>query len=180
MKTILFLLMAVSLFALSPEQVENIKLAYKIGNLIKAKDGETFGYALSGIMLRESSAGKYLVGDDRYKNGKKKPLVDSSLGAMQIRLETARYVASKVDILAWLQEISDTHLMNMLKNNKELSLLVAGQYLKINYERALDRKDFKSNPYYRAISKYNGGWNNKKYYNLIKKDIQKIKREVQL
>jgi hypothetical protein len=84
------------LFALSDEQVKNMKVAYKVGKTIKANNGMTFENTLVGIMGQESSWGKYVLGDKYDNNGKLKSVYESSLGAFQIKLSTAKYTIRKV------------------------------------------------------------------------------------
>ena len=62
----------------------------------------------------------------------------------------------------------------MLLTNTEFSILIAGRYLKRNYEYAL--KKGKWNPYYKTISRYNGGWNNTTYYKRVMKRMKHVNR----
>lgn len=172
---ILFFLMS-SLFALNNKQTKIIKESYNIGKEIKARDGMTFGYALSAIVLQESSAGRDLIGD-KYKNGKLKNFYDSSLGIFQIKLSTAKWIIRRESFLnKYFKNLlhNDKKLVNMLFTNEKFSALVAGYYLKHSYEEAL-LKNFK-NPWFRSISRYNGGWNNTSYYHKIMKRLRYIKR----
>ena len=68
---ILALALSTNLFAIDLDegQLERITKVYKVSKLFKAKDGTTFEQAMSGIYLRESSAGIYNIGDkyeDKY------------------------------------------------------------------------------------------------------------------
>lgn len=157
---------------LSDYQYYNLKKAYNVAKLVKCQDGMTFENAIAGIMLQESSAGKELIGD-KYKNGKLKPIYESSLGMMQIKLSTAKEIISKSKYLnSNFKHLlkNDKRLVNMLLTSSEFSALLASYYLKTYYEIA-KKKGF-SNPYFRAISRYNGGWNNSRYYNKVKKRIK--------
>ena len=165
----LFLLLIPFLaFGVTNKQIENLQLAYKIGKITKAKDGMTFENTLAGIMLTESSARNHRVGD------KEKYLVNCSLGIMQVRVQTARYVAKRVQMLSWVDSLSNKRIAHLLLHNAEFSCMIASQYLKLNYNLAL-KKGYK-NPLYRAISRYNGGWNNTEYYERVKKNSKLAKR----
>jgi len=64
----------------------------------------------------------------------------------------------------------DLELAQLLLSDIEFNVSVGTLYLIQNYEIALKRHY--SNPWFRAISRYNGGWNNKTYY---KKVLEKMK-----
>ena len=169
MKILISLLISVTLFALSEKQKQNIIEAYNVAKLVKAKDGFSFENTVTYIMLQESSAGLELIGD-KYKNGKLKPLLKSSIGIMQIKVSTARETIRKTPFLK--KHFSnlltdDKRIINMLLTSSEFSSLIASHYLVRCYEEA-KRKGY-SNPYFRAISRYNGGWNNQTYYSKIMK-----------
>jgi len=80
--------------ALDKNQLNILKIAYKEASKYKAKNGHVFNDTVCAIILTESSAGKYLVGDN-YLNGKEKPFILKSLGVGQIKLETAIFIISK-------------------------------------------------------------------------------------
>lgn len=167
-----------SLFStsLSKQQIKNLKEAKQVAKLVKAKDGMTFENAIQGIMLVESSAGLELIGD-KYKNGKLKSLYESSLGTLQIKISTAKETIKKSKFLRkYFKHLltDDKKLVNMLLTNIRFSTLIAVYYLKFNYEHAI-RLGF-SKPYFRTISRYNGGWNNKTYYTRVKKRIRWLKK----
>jgi len=155
-----------NVFAMSKYQEENIMIAYKIGKKIKAKNGMTFENTLAAIIFRESSAGRAKIGDD----GK-------SFGAFQISLPTAKRIIIDTKFLKkYFSSLlnDDISLKRMLKNNIELSALLAGFYLKYNYDKNL--KCGSKRAYFRAISLYNGGYNNKKYFRKIMKDMKIVKK----
>jgi len=64
----------------------------------------------------------------------------------------------------------DKQIINLLFTDPRFSAKISTFYLIYNYNYALNHK--MSNPWFRAISRYNGGWVNKKYY---KKVISKMK-----
>ena len=173
-----FLLLFVSsqIFALSKSQVKTIEIAYNIGKQIKTKDNMSFEKALSGIVLQESSAGRELRGD-KYKNGKLKSLHDSSLGIFQIKLSTAKWIIKHNKFMNKYFKYmlkDDKILVNMLFTNKTFSALTAGKYLKTMYEEAKRKK--LSDPWMRAISRYNGGWNNMTYFKKVMKRIHYLEK----
>jgi hypothetical protein len=83
------------LFGLNQDQIRNMKIAYKVGKTIKAKDGTTFENTLASIMGAESSWGEEVIGDKYDKNGRLKSVYESSLGGFQIKLSTAKLTIRK-------------------------------------------------------------------------------------
>jgi len=173
---IMLLLLTISLFAMSREQISVLQTAYSMGKMIKAKNGTSFENTLAAIALTESSAGVDIVGDDRTKTGEKKLLVDSSLGCMQIRISTAKELAKKYKIISWLSNYSDEELGFKLMSSNQLSAMIAGLHIAHYYDVALSRKW--KRPWFKTISRYNGGWNNTYYFNKVKKNMKIIKRLV--
>lgn len=170
----LMLILSVNAHALSEKQMDNLQIAYSIGKITKANDGMTFEKTLASIMLTESSAGKNLVGDDRYKNGTKKPLYKSSLGTMQMQISTARWLSKKYDALQWVQRLNDKQLTAQILNNSKFACILAGYYILYNYELA-QRKGM-WNPYYKTISRYNGGWKNETYFRRVMKNMKLVNK----
>ncbi|MEA3452208.1 MAG: hypothetical protein U9Q83_09955, partial [Bacteroidota bacterium] len=106
--------------------------------------------------------------------GQLKSLYDSSLGAFQIKLSTAKIVIKKnLPDYHYLLEDEDLLVKKLLANIK-FSAVVAANYLKLMYEEAQRRK--KRNPWFKAISRYNGGQNNETYFKLVNKRIRFFKR----
>jgi hypothetical protein len=68
----------------------------------------------------------------------------------------------------------DTLLINKLIGDFEFSATIAGYYLKYLYEQAKIKK--LTNPYRRSIGRYNGGWNNKRYYLKVIKKLKFVKK----
>ena len=68
----------------------------------------------------------------------------------------------------------DIILINLLLNNTKFSALIAGNYLKMLYIEA-QKKGYKY-PYFRALGRYNGGWNNKKYARKVLKMMKLVKK----
>ena len=177
MKYLILLLFTISLSAttLTKSQLEILTTIKAIAQHFKARDGMTFTKALSAIALTESSLGLQIVGDQE----KNKPVSTASLGVFQIRLTTAKYIIRKNPILTCqfghlLHQ--DKILTTFLLTKTEFSTLLAGFYLVMNYEIA--RAKGLSNPWYRAISKHNGGWHNYKYYSKVLKNLHLLEKEI--
>jgi len=159
-------------YGVSTSQLSNLQIAYSIGKITRANDGMSFEKTLASIMLRESSAVSGKIGDDRNRDGSKRTKVNSSLGDMQVRVLTTREVAKKVKSLYWVNTMSDEGIANLLLENTQFNLLVSAHYVRLYYNVAL--KKGLSKPLYRAISRYNGGWNNIDYYEKVMKNMKTI------
>ena len=68
----------------------------------------------------------------------------------------------------------DIALINKLLNDYHFSALIAGYYIKLCYQEA--KRKHLSHPFRRAISRYNGGWNNRRYIKKFRRNIKVIKR----
>jgi len=75
------------------------------------------------------------------------------------------------------QARQDTMLINNLMYNFEFSATIAGHYLLSVYEQA-SHKFGKDRAYWKAVGRYNGGWNNKTYHTKIMKRMKTVKRVV--
>ena len=243
MKIILLILLSLPLMGLSDIQKDKIKISYKIGKSIKAKDGMTFENTLPSIMGQESSWGSVNIGDRFSETGRLKSLYDSSLGNFQIKLSTAKitinmypklkkkygylvnngkstykeyqkykkklnYYKNIINSKVWNKRISkrnkkaikimkwakkeflhnysiwikykkqakqDVKLINKLMYDFKFGALISGYYLKHCYEMSLKRFN-KSETYWKAIGRYNGGWNNRTYYKKIMKRMKTVKK----
>lgn len=161
-------------FELDELQMKLAKKIYKIGKTFKTHDGLTIENTLTAISLRESSLGRFIVGDKK-KNGDFKPLTQMSLGAFQIRVGTAKDVIRNNHLNEYYNLLDDDlKLVNKLLTDPEFGARITGYYFIKNYNEALRRKMW--NPYFRAVSRHNGGWTNNKYYRMFLKDINKIKK----
>lgn len=156
-----------SKYRLDDRQLELLSISYNVGKNIQAKDGMSFEKALSSIVLTETSSGKYVIGDTLDKLKKKRHLLKNSLGPFQIRISTIRVMSCKIKSLNYLKEKSDWWIMNKLLSDYTFGAVIAGNYLKLNYERT----NFN---YFRSISRYNGGNNNWNYYNKVMSNMNII------
>jgi len=233
MKFLKLFLVAIPLFALSTFQKNVLLTAYKIGNQYRAIDGHKFNDTICAIILTESSAGKFLIGDNYFQNGKEKPFLLKSLGVGQVRLETAILVIKKYPqyfpyarklihknplafkvyskylvkinyyediisryqnkhtrrakkVLRWAKNDLRYYKNKMKKYNEyykkdlliaqylladiKFNIRIAVLHLITNYNIAYKRKMW--NPYFKAISRYNGGWKNKIYYKKVMKNME--------
>jgi len=153
----------ISLHAFSEEQIATLQKIRDIAKTLPDRHGETYENTLSAICLTESSAGVNIVGDHR----KGHALSKASLGAMQIRVKTARYIAKKTPSLKWLLKYSDAHIANMLLSNLDLSAQIAAHYIIIlKHSR---------NDYMKVVSGYNGGLINFTYYNRVMKNMRLVR-----
>lgn len=172
--TTIFLTTNVQARQLDKSQEKLAKQIYKIGKSFKTNDGMTIENTLTAISLRESSLGKFIVGD-KLKNGNFKPIEEMSLGAFQIRLGTAKDVIKNNNLYQYNYLLKDdAKLVNRLLTDVKFSAILSAHYFIKNYNEALRRNMW--NPYFRAVSRHNGGWTNNRYYRHFLKDIDKVKR----
>ncbi len=147
---------------LSPQQIEILKMVKSIAKKYPNKEGETFEYTLMAICLSETSAGIFKVGDI----GKDPNIFKASLGIMQVRLQTARFIADKLN-LTEVQKMSDVKLVNHLLGDNEFNVYLATKYL-------VWLSDYTKN-YFRTVSRYNGGNYNRPYYYKVMRNMKLIK-----
>lgn len=155
MRNALFILLVIKaqLMGLSKSQIA-------IKQLVKKESRKYSNYpaTMAAICLTESSYGYYSIGDDTYKDGTKKPLTKSSLGIMQMQVPTARFIAKKSKDYKWLDSLSDKRIATLLLTDDVLAIHLATLYFE--YHRKLYG-------YFGAVSHYNGGTNNRTYYNRV-------------
>jgi hypothetical protein len=232
MKKILFVLPSL-IFALTTTQINILKTTYKIASYYQAKDGHKFNDTMCAIILTESSAGRYLIGDIYFATGKEKPFLLKSLGIGQIKLETAirmilkypqyfknyrnfihknpfafkkyviylqniayyeniihryknKHTKRAKKVLRWAKRElrynqnkmnkykhyyqKDFQLAELLLSDIVFNIKIGTLYLITNYNEAKKRHMW--NPWFKAISKYNGGWYNKRYYKKVIKNMK--------
>lgn len=167
---LLFVFISINVFGydLTEEQIQNIKIAYEIGNEIVWR-GETYGETVAAILFQESHAGsekfktRGVILGDLNSRGKYK-----SLGLMQIQVPALR------DVLRWYPEIlkkyfnyipsNETLLLELLFNDK-FNIEVGALY----FAKMLELKG----SWTKAILAYNIGVNGKvdinNYVNSVKK-----------
>jgi hypothetical protein len=102
-----------------------------------------------------------------------KPLEESSLGAFQIQVPTARFVISNMKLSHYYKYLSDEKaLVNALLTDVNFGATIAVNYLNRNY---LIGKKRQRRAWFFAVSRYNGGNNNVNYVRKISQKIKKIK-----
>lgn len=157
--------LSLNALSLSKEQIENISIAYQVGKTMRINgDAITFENTLAGIILAESSGGIDTV-DKLY----------DSIGPFQIRPATAeRVIRERLPQFQYMLKDRKVLLMKLL-NNTRFSAIIAGNYLIMCYEEAQKRKMW--NPWYKAVSRYNGGWSNNTYVRKVSRKIKLLKNE---
>jgi hypothetical protein len=151
---------------ISPKQLHVLQTVRDIAKSIPDKHGTTYENTISAICLTESDAGDNLVGDYHHK----KSITKASLGAMQIRVQTARHVSQYIPKLSWISKLSDIQIAARLLGDVRLSAKVATYYVVLLHEQ-------RSNSFH-AVSGYNGGMNNYTYYNRVVKNMAIVDRLV--
>ena len=150
----------------SPKQEKILKMVRSIALQYPNATGETFENTAMAICLTETSAGVFKVGDI----GKDPNIFNASLGIMQVRLETAKFLAKKLN---WTEvlEMSDVKLVNKLLGDDEFNVRVAVRFI-------VWLNDYTNHNYFRTVSRYNGGNYNRPYYYRVMKNMDLIKREL--
>ena len=150
---------------LSEEQIKNLNIVREVALNYKDNKGETFPNTLASICMAESSCGINMVGDLEIR---KKGKFYASLGALQIRIPTARYLSSVFpEKLKELHALTDVDLRKKLLIDIRLSAKIASLYL---VHLSNSRKS-----YFKTVSGYNGGVYNYPYFNKVMKWNQKLK-----
>jgi len=164
MKKILFLLLFVNLFALSQGQINLLKTSYNIASKYKSIDNRTFPDTICSIILGESSAGKFIIGDNYFNSGSEKPFLLKSLGVGQVKLETAIIVIKKYP------QFFDNKIKNLINNkNPFLYKKYAIYFEKINYFQDV---------YYRYSHKKNKSKRDIKVIKWSKKELNYYKNKI--
>jgi len=150
----------------TPNQLSTLQTVRDIARTVPDAQGETYENTLAAICLTESSAGRDVIGD--FRNGV--DITKASLGAMQVQVATARFVAERVDKLAWLKTNSDKQIANLLLTDLHLSATIAAHYFVI-------LKNSRRN-YMKSVSGYNGGMENWPYFGRVMKHMKLVKKLV--
>lgn len=163
-----------NIYAMDNNQLNLAKKIYTIGKQFKTVDGMTIEKTLTAISLRESSLGKYVLGDKK-ENGEFKPLREMSLGPFQIRVFTAKEIIRNNELKNYYKYLeNDTALINKLITDVEFGAKLSAYYFIHNYNEAVARG--MSRPYFRAISRHNGGWDNKPYFQALMKNLRTVRK----
>lgn len=168
----LIILFTISSFAnntsnkMTTKQLHVLQTVRDVAKSIPDKHGTTYENTISAICITESDAGDNLIGDFHHK----KSITKASLGAMQIRVQTARHVSQYIPKLSWMSKLSDIQIAARLLGDVRLSAKVATYYVVLLHEQ-------RSNSFH-AVSGYNGGMNNHPYYNRVMKNMAVVDRLV--
>lgn len=108
-----------------------------------------------------------------YIEVKTKELAHSAVGAFQIKAQTAKHVIQEMKLSQFYHLLNnESALIRNLTLDARFAAIIAANYLKLNYEYAVDRKI--QNPWFYAVSKYNGGSKNYTYVNLIRDKMKRL------
>lgn len=151
---------------LNTRQIETLNLVREVAKSMPSKNGHTYEDTIAGIALTESSAGLNNVGD--LKEGDTN-LYNASLGALQVRVETVRYLSDTKSKYKYLREKTDKDIAFMLLENPRFNAEATVDYFLINYNR------FKVDKYFKAISLHNGGVRNYQYVDRVLNNVKTIK-----
>lgn len=140
---------------MTDKQLHVLQTVRDVAKSIPDKNGKTYENIVSAICITESSAGDHTIGDFH----KQKSLTKASLGAMQMKVSTARHVSQYVKTLHWINKLNDMQLAARLLGDTKLGAKIAAHYVVLLHNSRGNS--------FNAISGYNGGMNNPKYYNKI-------------
>ncbi len=165
----IFLVLLITLVSLSARdldfrQILTLKTVKNIACRYPNKKGETLEQTAMAICMAETNGGKVKWGD---KQLLKKGIKNASYGVMQVRLQTARFVA-KIYNLKDVKMMSDTKLITKMMNEIVFNAKIAVLYLVWLSDT--------SKSYFEAVSRYNGGRVNHAYFNKVQKYIKLLKK----
>ena len=150
--------------ALTMQQVVILHTVKNIALQHPNNKGKTFEKTAMAICLVETSGGKANFGD---KQLLKKNIKDASYGIMQVRLQTAKFVA-KVFKLEDVKQMSDIELITNMMQDNNFSAKMGILYIVWLSEH--------SKSYFEMVSRYNGGKVNHPYFNKVQKQLNFLKK----
>jgi len=108
-----------------------------------------------------------------FSHVQQKELSDSSLGTFQIKVNTAKYVIEKMKLSEFYYLLeNESELVYKLLLDIKFGAKIAVNYLKLNYNNAV--RSGIQDPWFHAVSKYNGGSNNYNYVNAIRNKMNRL------
>ena len=155
---------AVSAKGLDFRQILTLKMVKNIALQYPNKRGETLEETAMAICLAETNGGKVKWGD---KQLLKKGIKQASYGIMQVRLQTARFVAKRF-YLSDVLRMGDTELITRMMHDPLFNAKIAVLYLVYLSNT--------SKSYFEMVSRYNGGRVNHPYFNKIKRCLKIIRQ----
>ena len=167
-KIIIVMIICSSLFAISSEQKQLAKRIYTVALTAPNKKGQTYEETLIRIAITESSLGINLLGD--YKKGR--DITEASLGIFQFQMGTVRLLQKKYpNELGWMKNRSDRYLAQKLLKDIDFNIVLAVFNIQRLSESRLSRGS-----YFRIVSQWNGGVNNKTYYKRVMSHKDLVKK----
>ena len=143
--------------ALNMRQILTLKTVKNIALQYPNKDGKTFEKTMMAICMAETHGGMVNYGD---KQLLQKGIKKGSYGVMQVRLQTARFVAKSFHILD-ISLMDDVTLIKKMMKDTAFNAKIATLYIVWLSEH--------SKNYFEMVSRYNGGKVNHPYFNKITK-----------
>lgn len=141
-----------------------------MGNEVVINKSET--YVSNGVRYFDFIPVKKVYVKKVYSRVGWKPLSQSSLGAFQIQIPTAKRVIEKMKLERYYGYLSNEQaLVDALLKDVRFGATIAVNYLIMNYTWAKGK--YKS-PWKLAVSRYNGGNKNTTYIGAIVKKIRKL------
>ncbi len=150
--------------ALTMKQILTLYTIKNIAHQYPNKRGETFEKTAMAICLVETNAGEANFGD---KQLLKKNIKYASYGIMQVRLQTARFVAKSFNIQE-IKQMSDIELISQMMKETNFGAKIGILYIVWLSDH--------SKSYFEMVSRYNGGRVNHPYYNKVQKKLNFLKR----
>lgn len=148
---------------LDMKQILTLKTVKNIALQYPNKKGKTFENTMMAICMAETKGGKANYGD---KQLLKKGIKKGSYGVMQVRLQTARFVAKSFHLLN-ISLMDDVTLIKKMMQDTTFNAKIATLYIVWLSEH--------SQSYFEMVSRYNGGSVNHPYYNKITKYVAYLK-----
>lgn len=162
---LLFVSLEAKATTLSQTQIKNLNLVKEVAKTLPNKKGETFENTAMAICLVETNCGLHKIGDLKKDHA---DIKKASLGIMQVRLQTAKFVAQKRNLPDVLS-LSDNELVNKLLNDDKFNVKVAINYIIYINDRTEN--------YFQTISRYNGGSKNYPYVSRVMKRLKFVKKQ---
>jgi len=161
---LLVLLLVCQVQALDFKQKLILKTVKNVASHYPDKKGRTFEDTAMAICLTETSGGKLNFGDAQLL---KKGIKKASYGIMQVRLDTARFVAKEFKLFD-IQNMSDLQLIQKMMHNNLFNAKIGVLYIVwcSNHSKS----------YFETVSRYNGGRVNHPYYNRVQKNLKLLKK----
>lgn len=161
----ILLLTSINALPVSKKQFDTYKEVVYISSKYKDNEGYIYPSVMASICLTESSLGKHIIGD----LAKNDPdITKGSLGIMQVRVDTAKFVGTISKEFSFISKMSDLEIAKKLLSDNTFNIGVATTYFIYNKNR--------HKTIFRAISTYNGGLKNMRYVKAVFNNLKLIKK----